>query len=62
MREYEIHVSASYMTDGGTKEWNAFTEYVNAKSPAEARKLLRAQLKAEGYHNIPMSDTIATDC
>ena len=57
MREYEIHVSASYTTDGGTKEWNAFTEYVNAKSPVEARKLLRAQLKAEGYHN-----TIATDC
>lgn len=62
MREYEIHVSASYTTDGGTKEWNAFTEYVNAKNPVEARKLLRARLRAEGYHNITMSDTIATDC
>ena len=62
MKEYEIHVSASYTTDGGTKEWNAFTEYVTAKSPVEARKLLGAQLKAKGYHNITLSDTIATDC
>jgi len=62
MKEYEIHVSASYMTDGGSKEWNAFTEYVNAKNAAEAKKILRAELKAEGYHNITMSDVIATDC
>lgn len=62
MKEFEIHVSASYMTDGGTKEWNAFTEYVNADTTAEARKILRAELRAEGYHNITMSDVIATDC
>ena len=54
MKEYEIHVSASYTTSGGTKEWNCFTEYVTAKSPAEARKILRAELRAEGYHNITM--------
>ena len=32
MKEYEIHVSASYTTSGGSKEWNAFTEYVNANT------------------------------
>lgn len=54
MKEYEIHVSASYTTDGGTKEWNCFTEYVNANTAAEAKKILRAELKAEGYKNITM--------
>ncbi len=54
MKEYEIHVSASYTTSGGSKEWNAFTEYVNANSAAEAKRILRAELKAEGYHNITM--------
>lgn len=54
MKEYEIHVSASYVTDGGSKEWNAFTEYVEAKSSAEAKRILKAELKAEGYKNITM--------
>ena len=54
MKEYEIHVSASYVTDGGSKEWNAFTEYVTAKSAAEAMRILKAELKAEGYKNITM--------
>lgn len=54
MKEYEIHVSASYVTDGGSKEWNAFTEYVEAKSAAEAKRILKAELKAEGYRNITM--------
>lgn len=54
MKEYEIHVSASYVTDGGSKEWNAFTEYVEAKSAAEAKRILKAELKAEGYKNITM--------
>ena len=54
MKEYEIHVSSSYTTSGGSKEWNAFTEYVNANSAAEAKRILRAELKADGYHNITM--------
>ena len=54
MTEYEIHVSASYKTDGGSKEWNAFTEYVIADSAAEAKRILKADLKADGYHNITM--------
>ena len=54
MKEYEIHVSASYVTDGGSKEWNAFTEYMNANSAAEAKRILKADLKAEGYKNITM--------
>lgn len=55
MKEYEIHVCASYKTDGGTKEWNCFREYVNADTAAEAKRILKAQLKEEGYHNITMA-------
>lgn len=54
MREFEIFVSASYMTDGGSKEWNAFKEYVKANSEAEAKRILKAELKADGYKNIEM--------
>ena len=57
MKEYEIHVSASYTTSGGSKEWNCFKEYVSADSAdsaAEAKRNLKAELKADGYHNITM--------
>lgn len=54
MKEYEIHVSASYNTDGGTKEWTCFTEYRWAETKTEAKKKLKEELKAEGYHNILM--------
>jgi len=54
MKEYEIHVCASYKTDGGSKEWNCFTEYRNANTAAEAKRILKAELRAEGYHNITM--------
>ena len=59
MKEYEIHVSASYTTSGGSKEWNCFTEYVNANTKAEAKRILKEQLKADGYHNITMDATEA---
>ncbi len=54
MTEYEIHVSASYRTNGGTIEWNCFTEYVEAESEAEAKVRLREELKQQGYHVIKM--------
>ncbi len=54
MKTYEIHISASYTTDGGSKEWNCFKEYVTANNEAEAKKNLRKELKAEGYRNITM--------
>ena len=54
MKNYEIRVSASYTTDGGTKEWNCFKEYIEANTAAEAKKILRAELKADGYKNISM--------
>lgn len=60
MKTFEIHVSASYVTDGGSKEWNAFTEYVEANSAAEAKKILRAELKEDGYRNITMEAMCAT--
>ena len=58
MKPFEIKVYASYITDGGTKEWNAFKEYVTAKNENEAKKTLRAKLKADGYHNITLDDVI----
>lgn len=54
MTEYEIHVSASYKTSGGTIEWNCFTEYVEAESKAEAKTRLREELKQQGYRAIKM--------
>lgn len=57
MKEFEIHISASYTTDGGTKEWNCFTEYVIAKTAAEAKRIKRKELKEDGYHNISMEAT-----
>ena len=54
MKEYEIHVCASYITSGGTKEWNCFKEYVFANTAAEAKKVLKTTLKADGYKNITM--------
>ena len=57
MKEFEIKVFAGY-THGGEKYFNAFKEYVEAASAAEAKKVLRAQLKEEGYTNIKLSEVI----
>lgn len=57
MKEYEIHVSVNYITDGGTEEGNYFVEYVTAEDAAEAERIKAAELEAAGYYNIKM-DTI----
>ena len=57
MKEYEIHISANYMTDGGTEEGNYFVEYVTAEDAAEAKRINATELEAAGYYNIEM-DTI----
>ena len=54
MKEYEIHSTATYATDGGTTEGSYFVEYVTAKSMAEAKRILRTELKAAGYKNIKL--------
>ena len=54
MKEYEIHVSANYRTSGGTKEGTYFVEYVTAKTAAEAKAQLRAELREQGYYSIKM--------
>ena len=54
MKEYEIHTTATYSTDGGTTEGSYFVEYVTAKSMAEAKRILRTELKTAGYKNIKM--------
>ena len=54
MKEYEIHTTATYSTDGGTTEGSDFAEYVTAKNLVEAKRLLRAELQAAGYKNIKL--------
>jgi hypothetical protein len=58
MKTFEIFVSAGYITDGGSKESNCFKEYVEAKTAADAKKILRSELKADGYICIKMDDPI----
>lgn len=58
MKTFEIFVSASYTTDGGSVESNCFKEYIEAKTAAEAKKNLRAALKKDGYKNIKMDEPI----
>ena len=53
MKTYEIHISASYIA-AGSRHYNSFKEYREAKSAAEAKKNLKAELRAEGYRNIEM--------
>ena len=57
MKEYELHISASYLTSGGSGEWTCFTEYRTANSDAEAERIIRAELKSDGYRNITI-DTL----
>ena len=54
MKEYEIHTTVTYTTDGGTTEGSYFVEYVTAKNMAEAKRILRSKLKTAGYKNIKM--------
>ena len=54
MKEYEIHTTATYSTDGGTTEGSYFVEYVTAKNMVEAKRILRAELQAAGYKNIKL--------
>ena len=54
LKEYEIHTTATYSTDGGTTEGSYFVEYVPAKNMVEAKRILRAELQAAGYKNIKL--------
>ena len=45
---------STYSTDGGTTEGSYFVEYITAKNMADAKRILRAELKAAGYKNIKM--------
>lgn len=57
MKEYEIHISANYMTIGGTEEGNYFVEYVTAENTSEAERIKIAELKAVGYYRIELDTT-----
>ena len=52
MKEYEIHISANYMTGGGSEEGSYLLEYVVAENAAEAERIKVAELEAAGYYNI----------
>lgn len=54
MKEYEVHVYAGYMVNDH-KEYNCFKEYVEAETEAQAKKLVRAELKKDGYMNIQLT-------
>lgn len=54
MKEYEIHTTVTYTTDGVTTEGSYFVEYVTAKNMAEAKRILWTELKAAGYKNIKL--------
>lgn len=45
---------ATHSTDGGTTEGSYFAEYATAKNMAEAKRILRAELKTFGYKNIKL--------
>ena len=47
MKEFEIHAAVSYVS-GGTRYHDCYLEYVNANTAAEAKKIYRAELKADG--------------
>lgn len=53
MKDFEVHVSASYVA-AGVERWNSFKEYVTAETAAEAKKQLKSELKADGYRHIEM--------
>lgn len=46
MTEYEIHISANYMTSGGMEEDTYFVEYVTAENKAEGSLLDKYPLAA----------------
>lgn len=59
MKIYEIHVSASYITDGADhKAWNSFKEYVKAGNAENAQRILESSLYEEGYIDIEMDEPI----
>ena len=58
MKEFEVKVFAGYIS-GGEKYYNCFKEYVEAGSETEAKKILKAELKKDGYIDIKLSDVIA---
>ena len=57
MKEFEIKVFAGYKC-GGEKYYNCFKEYVTAKTETEAKKILKAELKNQGYIEIKLSEII----
>lgn len=54
MKEYELHVSVSYVTDGGSKQYDSYLEYVNANTMRDAKKIVRDQFRACGIKILSM--------
>ena len=58
MKDFEIFVCASYITDGGSKHCNCFKVYVLAPSAEAAKANAQVRLEDEGYDDIEMAEPI----
>lgn len=59
MKEYEVHSFVTYISEGGTQEYDCYLDYVEASTKAEAKKAIRAQYKAMGVKVISMEANVA---
>lgn len=57
MKEYQLHVYAAYKA-GGQKYYNCFTEYAKANTAAEAKSIVKTELKKQGYFEIKFSEVM----
>jgi hypothetical protein len=55
MKEYELHITVAYEA-GGTIYNNCFKEYVKANNKKEAKRIIKEELKDEGYLKINVSE------
>ena len=57
MKDYQMHVYAAYKAGGETYH-NCFTEYATARTAAEAKRIVKADLKKQGYFSIEFSEVM----
>lgn len=55
MKKFELHITVSYEA-GGTIYDNYFKEYVDANNKKEAKKIIKEELKDEGYTRIDVEE------
>lgn len=58
MKEYQMHVFAAYKAGGETYHDCLETQYATAKTAAEAKRIVKAELKKQGYFEIEFSEVM----